>query len=334
PVAIFLVEIECSQSITEALRMIKNWGAPEQTVFLIDHSLPELIALERVFPDSVVMFCDFHRAQAWYRWMRSNGSAKSSLRFLLQQVADAASYPDFIERCNALNESPDYSERARDWFTKHWLSHQQRWVRYWRLMVPHAPWTTNGVETLHHTLKTKFLAHYGDRSLQGFLFAVLTKYLPSMMKDYRAANLAITCARVFKGKMPDFLEEVHVIEGEKRTNNRQSSCFNAARMEIQRRQSVKNPAGYLVACRDGILLRDVELATVLKTDEWLSDADVNMFMHCAALQAPLLQIRVLECFAMRRLIEGKRLNARVLKNIQDVDLILGPILESGHWTLL
>ncbi|ELU11362.1 hypothetical protein CAPTEDRAFT_216730 [Capitella teleta] len=105
-------------------------------------------------------------------------------------------------------------------------------------------------------------------------------------------------------------------------------------MEIQRRQSVKNPAGYLVACRDGILLRDVELATVLKTDEWLSDADVNMFMHCAALQAPLLQIRVLECFAMRRLIEGKRLNARVLKNIQDVDLILGPILESGHWTLL
>ncbi|ELU13390.1 hypothetical protein CAPTEDRAFT_185140 [Capitella teleta] len=105
-------------------------------------------------------------------------------------------------------------------------------------------------------------------------------------------------------------EEVHVIEGEKRTNNRQSSGFNAARMEIQRRQSVKNPAGYLVACRDGILLRDVELATVLKTDEWLSDADLNMFMHCAALQAPLLQIRVLECFAMRRLIEGKRLNAR------------------------
>ncbi|ELT88476.1 hypothetical protein CAPTEDRAFT_186969, partial [Capitella teleta] len=154
---------------------------------------------------TVVMFCDFHRAQAWYRWMRSNGSAKNSLKFLLQQVADAASYPDFIERCNSLNESPDYSEKARDWFMKHWLSHQQRWVRYWRLMVPHTPWTTNGVETLHHTLKTKFLAHYGDRSLQGFLFAVLTKYLPSMMKDYRAANLAITCARVFKGKMPDFL---------------------------------------------------------------------------------------------------------------------------------
>ncbi|ELU15863.1 hypothetical protein CAPTEDRAFT_205663 [Capitella teleta] len=49
------------------------------------------------FADSVVMFCDFHRAQAWYRWMRSNGSAKSSLKFLLQQVAHAASYPDFIE---------------------------------------------------------------------------------------------------------------------------------------------------------------------------------------------------------------------------------------------
>jgi hypothetical protein len=77
------------------------------------------------FADSVVMFCDFHRAQAWYRWMRSNGSAKSSLKFLLQQVAHAASYPDFIERCNALNESPDYSEKARDWFMKHWLSHQQ-----------------------------------------------------------------------------------------------------------------------------------------------------------------------------------------------------------------
>ncbi|ELU08970.1 hypothetical protein CAPTEDRAFT_189938 [Capitella teleta] len=80
------------------------------------------------FADSVVMFCDFYRAQAWYRWMRSNGSAKSSMKFLLQQVTHAASYPDFIERCNALNESPDYSEKARDWFMKHWLSHQQVWI--------------------------------------------------------------------------------------------------------------------------------------------------------------------------------------------------------------
>ncbi|ELU09526.1 hypothetical protein CAPTEDRAFT_213942, partial [Capitella teleta] len=77
---------------------------------------------------SVVMFCDFYRAQAWYWWMRSNGSAKSSLKFLLQQVTHAASYPDFIERCNALNESPDYSEKARDWFMKHWLSHQQQYL--------------------------------------------------------------------------------------------------------------------------------------------------------------------------------------------------------------
>ncbi|ELU06386.1 hypothetical protein CAPTEDRAFT_207620 [Capitella teleta] len=117
--------------------------------------------------DSVVMFCDFYRAQAWYRWMRSNGSAKSSLKFLLQQV----------------------------------------------------PRNAAGLDAL-------FLAN------------------------------------------PPFVELRRCM------SSRQSSCFNAARMEIQRRQSVKNPAGYLVACRDGILLRDVELATVLKTDEWLSDA------HC------------------------------------------------------
>ncbi|ELT98891.1 hypothetical protein CAPTEDRAFT_198517 [Capitella teleta] len=98
-----------------------------------------------------------------------------------------------------------------------------------------------------------------------------------------------------------------------RTTGNQSSCPNAARMEIQHRQSVKNPAGYLVACRDGILMRNVELATVLKTDEWLSDANVNMFMHCVSLQAPLLHVKALECFTVQCLIEGMRLNARALK---------------------
>ncbi|ELT98677.1 hypothetical protein CAPTEDRAFT_186231 [Capitella teleta] len=83
----------------------------------------------------------------------------------------------------------------------------QRWVRYYRTSLPHVPWTTNGVEALHHVLKTKFLKHFGDRSLHGFLSVVLKKYLPGIMMTYRAANLSIHSARVSTTPVPHYFNQ-------------------------------------------------------------------------------------------------------------------------------
>ncbi|ELT98913.1 hypothetical protein CAPTEDRAFT_197414, partial [Capitella teleta] len=70
--------------------------------------------------DSVVMFCDFYRAQAWYRWMRSNGSAKSSLKFLLQQVDCVVCGRWFHATClkSAAREMGLIRNNSEDWRCK------------------------------------------------------------------------------------------------------------------------------------------------------------------------------------------------------------------------
>ena len=50
PVAIFIVQNEDTTCIAEALRLIRDQMKLIPPVFIIDHSLPELHALERVFP--------------------------------------------------------------------------------------------------------------------------------------------------------------------------------------------------------------------------------------------------------------------------------------------
>ncbi|ELU11141.1 hypothetical protein CAPTEDRAFT_192781, partial [Capitella teleta] len=93
------------------------------------------------------------------------------------------------------------------WFTTHWLKHQERWIRYFRLQLPHVPWTTNGVESLHRVLKYKYLQHYSDRSLYGLLSVMISKYLPEMLIKYQAANLSFSSAKTCNADLPDFLHQ-------------------------------------------------------------------------------------------------------------------------------
>ena len=80
PVGQFIVEQERALLIAEALMILSelnvDWSPP---YFMIDYSEAELNAISSVFPNSQVYLCDFHREQAWSRWIRSG----KSLRFVL-----------------------------------------------------------------------------------------------------------------------------------------------------------------------------------------------------------------------------------------------------------
>ena len=70
-VAEFVVQSETAESISEALAKLKLWNphwCPQY--FMCDYSEAELLALEEVFPTTTVYLCDFHREQAWDRWVR------------------------------------------------------------------------------------------------------------------------------------------------------------------------------------------------------------------------------------------------------------------------
>ena len=55
---------------------------------MTDYSEAELVALEEVFPTTTVYLCDFHREQAWERWVKdhkhglSQSEAEELLAFL------------------------------------------------------------------------------------------------------------------------------------------------------------------------------------------------------------------------------------------------------------
>ena len=70
PVAMAVVEDEAGETVAEALqqlRLLKPSWQPQY--IMMDKSDAELNAVSDVFPDDTPLLCDFHRLQAWWRWI-------------------------------------------------------------------------------------------------------------------------------------------------------------------------------------------------------------------------------------------------------------------------
>ena len=76
--------------IEEAL---KAWNPDwKPAYFMTDYSEAEICALEKSFPCSTVYLCDFHREQAWERWVKdkNHGLNTSDAEWLLSQLRACA----------------------------------------------------------------------------------------------------------------------------------------------------------------------------------------------------------------------------------------------------
>ena len=72
PVAEFIVERETETSIAEALQIISDWNKEwKPPCFMVDYSAAELNGILAVSPSADVYLCEFHREQAWTRWIRN-----------------------------------------------------------------------------------------------------------------------------------------------------------------------------------------------------------------------------------------------------------------------
>ena len=70
-VATFVIQYETTNGIAETLSVIKDWNSNwSPSYFMTDFSEEEIGAIEQAFRDSFVYICDFHREQAWERWMK------------------------------------------------------------------------------------------------------------------------------------------------------------------------------------------------------------------------------------------------------------------------
>lgn len=73
PVAEFITEDETTDSITDALAVLKVWNPTwEPCHFMTDYSEAELKAIKEIFPSANLHICAFHREQAWERWAKES----------------------------------------------------------------------------------------------------------------------------------------------------------------------------------------------------------------------------------------------------------------------
>lgn len=72
-VAEFVTQDETAEKIQEALEVIKKWNPQwNPKYFMTDYSEAELLAIEKCFANTKVFLCDFHREQAWERWVKDH----------------------------------------------------------------------------------------------------------------------------------------------------------------------------------------------------------------------------------------------------------------------
>lgn len=95
-VAEFVTQSETASEIGEALTILKQWNPKWQPkYFMSDYSDAELGAIEQAFPHCKVYLCDFHREQAWERWVRDrkHGLSVSDGDVLLSLLRNCAWAP-------------------------------------------------------------------------------------------------------------------------------------------------------------------------------------------------------------------------------------------------
>ena len=95
-VAEFIVGSESVEAIVEPLKILQTWNPSwNPQYFITDYSDAEIAALEEVFYNVVVYICDFHREQAWTRWVheRKHDLTRSDADLLLEMLRDCAWAP-------------------------------------------------------------------------------------------------------------------------------------------------------------------------------------------------------------------------------------------------
>ena len=95
-VAEFVIESENTDQIFETLSVIKLWKPSwYPKYFISDYSKAEMRAINMLFPETQLYFCEFHREQAWERWVKDikHGLSEIQAATLLDLLRDCANAP-------------------------------------------------------------------------------------------------------------------------------------------------------------------------------------------------------------------------------------------------
>ena len=191
-VAEFICENENAESIAEALRIIKSWNVGWNPIyFMVDYSLAEINAIGEVFPNAAVYICDFHRKQAWNRWVRSsknnlNSKEQQVLTDLLQRVAYSRTASSYNTALENLRKSSVYKSKknVQDYVENIWAACAERWAQAFpKQQAVNIVNTNNGVEAQNKHFKYDYLPRSVDKSAYGITMLLVESFIPDILRN-------------------------------------------------------------------------------------------------------------------------------------------------------
>ena len=155
---------------------------------MIDFDEREIKAIEEIFPDSETYICDFHREQAWERWLSVSKHGVSGLKddvlLHLRSIANASSEEE-VQLAKQTLQTQDYHPNITNWLERQWYPHQERSIKAYRSNLFNVVNTINGLECQHKEFKYGYLAEFSDHTLMGLIRCLVERFCPTQYDKYR-----------------------------------------------------------------------------------------------------------------------------------------------------
>ena len=154
----------------------------------VDFDEREIVSLESIYPNIEVYLCDFHREQAWNRWVSKaeNGVANiaDQVKVYLRSIAHSITHADAQLTVKNLLNAVFYDGRLKNRFTRTWLPHIKRWCLAHRPddLILHN--TNNDTHRLNEDLKYDELDGYKNCSLNELLSVLIDSFIPKRYNKY------------------------------------------------------------------------------------------------------------------------------------------------------
>ena len=110
-VATIIPLYESEELLAEGLAILKEWNPKWSPCYtMTDKSSVELGAIGEVHPNTIQLLCDFHRSQAWERWVNKNANVvlPQDRDIILSYLKDLAYAVTVGIICDRLWENPPY----------------------------------------------------------------------------------------------------------------------------------------------------------------------------------------------------------------------------------
>ena len=180
-------------------------------------------AINKLFPKTQLYLCEFHREQAWERWVkdRKHGLSEMQAVTLLDLLRDCANAP---VNFTVENEPADYlfkqalerltasdvwknNEQVQQWLSTTWLSCPKLWARSYRDQTYHsAVNTTNGVESQNKLLKYGYLPWRKNITISRLATVLYEEFNPDIHHRYLFLNYQTSSSyRTYNEFVPSYL---------------------------------------------------------------------------------------------------------------------------------